>query len=100
MAGNIPGGWSVDPQMQACNLPQHVATAYTEATKGLVGASYTPVLYCGSQVVNGTNYMLICKQVLATKEPLPALTKMTIHAPLQGEAVILNIEALEPFTRR
>lgn len=55
------GGWNI-ADVSPCNLPQRVASAFTGALDGYVGASYEPLLYVGSQVVNGMNYAVIAKE--------------------------------------
>ncbi len=73
------GGWELAP-MKACDLPEVVATGFNAVVKGLVGAKYIPVLYCGSQVVNGTNHMIICEQTLATAEAEKHIVKLVLNA--------------------
>ena len=53
------GAWNID-EMKGCNLPQKAQSAFTAVTGGMVGADYQPVLYVGSQLVNGTNYCIFC----------------------------------------
>lgn len=60
----------------------------------LKGATYVPVLYCGSQVVAGINYMLICRQTLMTTPPDEHVVNMVVHKPLSGKAVIVSITRL------
>ena len=74
----ILGGWNID-EMKSVNFPQKAASAFTAITGGLVGADYQPVLYVGSQVVNGTNYCILAVQTLTTAEPEKRLVKMIIN---------------------
>ena len=50
------GTWEI-AKMKKSSLPEKVASGFSEATKNLKGAEYRPVLYCGKQVVAGTNHM-------------------------------------------
>lgn len=84
------GGWNF-ADLKEVNLPQKVATAFTEVMMGFTGASYTPILYVGSQVVNGINYMIICKGTLVTKEPVTKIVKMVINVSSSGETSIVSI---------
>lgn len=72
------GGWVV-PEMEACNLPQDVASGFYKVMEGWEGAVYVPVLYCGTQVVNGINHMLICQETMITAEPIKGLAKVVLH---------------------
>lgn len=46
-------------------MPQKAASAWAKVTE-LVGASYKPLLYCGKQLVRGTNHLFIAEQTLIT----------------------------------
>lgn len=51
----------------------------------LLGADYVPVLYVGKQVINGINYMIICKQTDAVSDALEHLVKIIINNAPTGE---------------
>ena len=57
------GGWSVN--VEVGKMPQKVATAFSKLGD-LVGASYTPIAYLGSQVVNGINHAVLAEQTVLT----------------------------------
>lgn len=80
----MSGNWKL-AEMNPCNLPEQVATGFAEAISGLVGAAYIPVLYCGEQLVHGTNHMLICKQTLITAQPQEHLVKIILNQPLPSD---------------
>lgn len=90
----IFGGWVIDEKMQACPMPEKVASAFSEAVINLQGAEYMPVLYVGQQLVSGMNYMIICKQTLITQNSTVDIVKMTIYASLDKPAVIQSIETI------
>lgn len=81
------GAWKL-ADMEAAKLPEKAATAFSEVTHELVGAEYVPVLYCGEQLVNGTNYMIICKQTLVTNPPAEHLVTMVINCSEQGSKIV------------
>ncbi len=60
-------------------LPKDVEKGFKELTEHIEGASYEPVLYVGSQVVAGVNYMIICKQTLLDKEATQHVVKLIIN---------------------
>ena len=65
-------------------MPQKAASAWSGAgnelkTKGFVGASYKPLLYCGSKVVRGINHVFIAEQTLITNPPVRRLVIMEIN---------------------
>lgn len=98
MLDTLVGGWKLAP-MADCNLPQQVATGFSEVTQALVGATYEPVLYVGTQVVHGTNHMLICKQTLAAKGAPEHLVKMVLNqncddGSIVGQWAVVDIEQI------
>ena len=74
----LAGGWEL-VEMESCKLPQKVASGWTEAMEGYVGADLNPVLYCGTQVVNGTNHLIICKAKSVTAEPREYMASVVLH---------------------
>lgn len=87
------GAWTL-ANMEAAKLPEKAATAFSKVTNGMVGAEYVPVLYVGEQIVNGTNYMIICKQTLVTNPPEEHLVTMVINCSAQGSCSIVSIEQI------
>ncbi len=83
----MTGAWKL-ADMEAANLPEKAGTAFTAVTKEMVGAKYIPVLYCGEQLVHGTNYMIICKQTLVTNPPVEHLVTMVINCSEQGNSIV------------
>lgn len=83
----MTGGWKI-ADMQPGNLPEKVATAFGDVTQALRGATYVPVLYCGEQVVHGMNYMIICKQKLATLSAPEHIVKMVINCCEEGSSIV------------
>ena len=78
MSNTLVGGYEL-ANMEPCNLPDPVATGFQEVMGGMVGATYTPVLYVGSQLVHGTNYMVICKQTLAAAGAPEHLVELVLN---------------------
>lgn len=73
------GGWRL-ADITACNLPQPAASGFSAVFDQMAGASYLPVLYCGEQLVNGMNYMIICKQTQVTQDPVEHLVTVVLNA--------------------
>lgn len=64
-------------------MPQRVASAWA-ALQGLVGANYTPLLYCGDQTVKGINHWFICG-VTRTTNPISRAIITAAVNEFQGE---------------
>ena len=87
------GAWNID-EMKGVNLPQKVQSAFTAVTGELVGADYMPVLYVGSQVVNGMNYCVLAKQTIITATPEYRLVKMVINVDTKGIASLVSVSGI------
>lgn len=79
----IVGGWKL-VEFKECSLPAEVKEAFDKVYGERLGATYTPVLYCGEQIVSGKNYMIICGVDYATEEEKKELVKIVIYKDLQG----------------
>lgn len=77
-----------------CKLPQKLATAYSELLGIMIGATYTPMLYAATQLVNGTNHLIISKQVLVTPELVEHLVYVIIFESPQGEFAVTKIQTI------
>ena len=87
------GSWNYD-DVNGCNLPQKAQSAFTEVTSELVGADYEPVLYAGSQVVNGVNYCILALQTSVTAHPEQRLMKLIINVNSGGKARLVSISVI------
>ena len=54
----IDGGWAAP---ETPDLTDDSTQALADASEGVVGASYEPVVLLGTQVVAGTNYCMLCE---------------------------------------
>ncbi len=84
------GGWNFD-EFKGVRLPQKAASAFSAAAEGLTGASYVPLLYVGTQVVNGTNYAFIALQTLILAEPKKRIVKLVINESSAGKYSIVSV---------
>ncbi|MBQ7215540.1 MAG: hypothetical protein IJS39_06105 [Synergistaceae bacterium] len=87
------GSWDIS-ELKGCNLPQRAQSAFTGATMNLVGADYSPVLYIGKQLVNGTNYCFLAVQTLITAKPKKRLVKMVVHEDFDGTCKLLSVSPI------
>lgn len=93
----LAGGWSITEEAlncKACDLPQDVATAFSQVTANLQGAGYEPLLYAATQVVNGINHLILCRETLSDAERTVKLSTMILNIPAVGEPQIVCINSL------
>ena len=87
------GGWNYE-EVKSCALPQKAASAFIAVTSDLVGAEYQPVLYAGSQQVNGTNYCIFALQKAVTLSGEVRLMKLVINEEPRGEYRLVSVSVI------
>lgn len=60
-------------------LPQKAATAWAAVEGKIVGASFKPLLFIGTQVARGTNYWFIVEETTVTNPPTKHITTLAIN---------------------
>ena len=83
------GGWNIKVTVGA--LPQKVATAYGRILGSVVGASYIPIAYLGSQVVNGENHAILSEQTMISSNPTKNIVLVILNQRGEDFSVV-NIE--------
>ena len=92
--GMLVGGYTVNENLGGVILPGDSLQAFAEATQDLAGASYLPVALVGSQVVAGSNYLIIAKQTKVTNPPVSSICVMKVYSPIDGSApTITDVKA-------
>ena len=87
----LTGGWELFDN-EANALPEDVQTAFDKATETFTGSELKPVAYVASQVVAGTNYMILCEASTISEDPTTTYQMVIIYADLKGNAEITQIK--------
>ena len=88
----LPGGFSTNTGKVSLSENKDVYKAYKKAVKGVKDVSYSTIAYLGSQVVAGTNYLILCRSRSANAEAPSKFTLVTVYKDLSGGAELLNTE--------
>lgn len=72
-------------------VTDEVKALFDKAAEGLTGVGYVPVAYVSSQVVAGTNHLLLCTATPATEEGKTTYALVTLYEDLNGGAEITEI---------
>ncbi len=91
-AESLDGGWNIAENTE---ISEERKAVFEKAMTDLVGVSYEPVAYLGSQVVAGTNHCFLCKATIVYPNAVPSLVLIYIYEDLQGNTEILNIADLD-----
>lgn len=84
----LVGGYT---DTESPKVTDEIKTLVQKATADLDGAEYTPVAYVASQVVAGTNHMILCKMTPVVQNPVTTYAMVTIYEDLQGNAELTDV---------
>lgn len=92
-AGEVVGGWTAPDSFE---ITDEQRTAFEKATADLIGADYELIACLGRQVVNGTNYALLCSGKAVAPDASPFFSVAYVYADLQGNASLLGFRGMAP----
>lgn len=88
---NLVGAWEVMDTGKAGMLPgEDIQVAFDEAMTNLLGVSLNPIALLGTQVVNGTNYMVLSRGKTVTPEATLNLYVTTFNVNTEGKVEVLS----------
>jgi len=90
----VSGGWELFDN-EASVLPDDVQTAFDKASETFTGSELKPVAYVASQVVAGTNYMILCEAATTTETPVTSYQMVVVYADLDGNAEITQVREFD-----
>ncbi len=91
----MTGEWKYE-ELSGCMLPEKVATGWTQVFSNHLGVEYIPALYCGSQVVNGTNYMIIAKAKTISNPAREYMATIILYSDLEGHFSLVSVNEIKP----
>lgn len=89
-AETVSGGWST-AENEAAVLPEDAQVAFDKAMDEYEEGDLIPVAYVASQVVAGTNYMVLCETDPADSDPAKSYKMAIIYADLEGNAQLTTV---------
>lgn len=91
-AETLPGGWQVAENNA---ITEENRALLEQALEGLVGVTYVPVAYLGSQVVAGMNHCFLCQARVVYPGAEPTLVLVYLYQDLTGQMKITRIADLD-----
>ena len=85
----LAGGWELYANGAAA-LPEDVQAAFEKAAETYTEGNLVPVAYVASQVVAGTNYMILCQEASDADAPAGAYQMVIVYSGFDGSAEIIN----------
>lgn len=90
----MAGGWEIYDN-EANVLPEGIQAAFDKATETFTGSELKPVAYVASQVVAGSNYMILCEATTTTETPSTSYQMVIVYADLNGNAEITQMKEFD-----
>ena len=94
-SANMVGGWEVRDPANSALEPKEAADALNKAVESYADITLNPVATLGSQVVAGTNYLVLCSGTPAGGDARAQLYLATVYVNLQREATITDVCGLD-----
>ena len=90
------GGWQVkEESANAAVLPQNAHAAFNKAAEAWTGTALEPLGLLATQVVSGTNYMVLAKAQIFEETPDKALYVVTCYEDTSGNAEFTDVSLLD-----
>ncbi len=93
---NGVGNWVLE-EFTPCDLPQDVASGFTQVMNEMVGVHYTPLLYAATQLVSGKNHMIICESSPVVVDPVRSLVAVYLHQELPVAGGSFSLLSIQPI---
>ena len=90
----MSGGWEIYDN-EANVLPEDVQAAFDKAAETFTGSELKPVAYIASQVVAGTNYMILCEATTTPETPSTSYQMAVVYSDLNGNAEITQMKEFD-----
>lgn len=95
----VDGGWA---DADSVVVSDKLKALFDKVNKTLTGAQLTPVACLESQVVAGTNYLVLCKETATVPNASPVYALVTLYEDLDGNAEVTDLQesgvtAPEPY---
>lgn len=89
------GAWEVNTGKVPLDNNADAQKAFEKALDGMTGADYEAIALLGTQVVSGTNYLLLCRVTPVIPDAEPSFCLVTVYEDLEGKAEISEIQDLD-----
>lgn len=73
-------------------ITDELAALFAKAADALTGADYTPVACIGRRTLDGTDYVLICRERIVSPASSETYSIVTLHVDTEGRAGLEDIE--------
>ena len=96
--GEATGAWEVQEATSGIAMTAEAAQAFSKATKDYEGPEINPLALLGTQVVAGTNYLILGTSNVANQDAASTVYVATVYEDLQGNAQLTDVSQLDLLT--
>ena len=83
------GGYNIN--VTVGSMPQKAASAFEEIFETILGATYNPIAYLGSQMANGINHAILAEQTIVTGKDNNNVVLVIINEQPQKRSTLVSI---------
>ena len=88
------GGFEANAGDLSLDQNPKVKEAYEKALTGRLGVDHEAIAYLGSQIVSGTNYLILSKDTVVAPGAEAAVALLTVYEDLKGTAELIKTEKI------
>ena len=92
---NINGMMGGYEAAESAEITDELKETFDKLKEGLTGADYEPVALLSTQIVNGTNYCILCESTLTTIDPERSYAIAYLYIGLDGNSELTDIVSME-----
>ncbi len=85
---SMTGGWQ---SAENAEITEEIRTLFDKGMEKLIGVSYVPAAYLGSQVVAGTNHAILCQGTVIYPGAKPDWKVVFLWEKLDGTVELINV---------
>lgn len=91
----LVGAWEIRALDKGAALPDGAEEAFNKALQDYDGVSLKPIALLGTQVVAGTNYLVLCQGAPVVQDPKDCLYVAKVYEDLEGNAQLAEVQTLD-----
>ncbi|MDO4549503.1 MAG: SH3 domain-containing protein [Clostridia bacterium] len=85
------GAWQINASDLSPSKNPEAKAAFDKAMDGIVGVNYKLIACLGSQVVQGTNYCLLCEATAVSPNAKSTYVLVYVYEDLEGKAEVTDV---------
>lgn len=89
------GAWEVQEASSGVAMTPEAAQAFSKASENYDGVEINPLALLGTQVVAGTNYLILGTGNAVVQNPVPVIYVATVYEDLKGNAEFTDVSQFD-----